>query len=158
MARIFLAAVALAATISSAPADQVRGKIEVEASADKAWAAISDFCAIRDWHPEITSCKLANEGKSRVRILNTRDGATMVEIEMARSDPGRVYSYRTVESPLPVENFVSTLRILPLEPGKVDILWLSSYKPVGSAEAAQKALLDLVNTGLASLKAKLEAR
>lgn len=156
-----VAALALPAVLipaSAALADQVMDKVEVRTTPDKAWAAIGDFCGIKDWHPEVVSCELQIDGASRVRTLTLRDGTKFVEKEASWNDRGRAYSYTILEGPLPVSNTTSMIKVLATERGKVNLFWTSSFKPVGSAADAKKSLSDFYIAGLRSLKAKLEGR
>lgn len=141
-----------------AQADQVMNRIEVQASPDAAWAAIGDFCGIKDWHPEVVACELQGDGMPRTRMLTLVDGAKFIEKEMNWNDRGRAYSYMVVEGPMPIMNAMSMIKVLPSEHGSVSLLWTGSFKPVGPAEDAKQILSDFYVAGLRSLKAKLEAR
>jgi len=146
----------LALSTSGALADQAMERVEVKTTPDKAWAAVGDFCAIKDWHPAIVSCELDADGKKRIRTLTTKDGSKIVEQETYRNDAGHSYGYTILESPLPVESYHATIRILPIEPGRVSIVWSSSYKSKGPAADAQKAVSGIYSAGLENLKAQLE--
>jgi hypothetical protein len=143
---------------ANAFANQVMEKVEVRTTPDKAWAAIGDFCGIKDWHPEIASCDLKQDGKILERTLTSVNGGTMVEKEMTRSEAARAYSYRILETIYPVENYVSTIRVLPVDHGRVSILWVGAFKPVGPSADAEKAISGNYLSGLNALKAKLEAQ
>lgn len=158
MLKFRLKAVLILFLPTGAFANQVMEKVEVKTTPDKAWASIGDFCGIKDWHPAIASCELKQDGKALVRTLTTVDGGTMVEKEMTRSDAAHAYSYRILEGLFPVENYVSTIRVLPMDHGRVSILWVGAFKPVGPASDAEKAVSDNYRTGLRGLKSKLEAK
>lgn len=142
---------------SRAFADKVLDRIEVKTTPDKAWAAIGDFCGIKDWHPLVAGCEAEGEGNARMRTLTLKNGAKLVEKEVTWNDLGRSYVYKIVESSLPVENCTASIKVLPIDDARIHILWTSSFKPVGSAAAAQKAVSEIFVAGLKSLKAKLEA-
>lgn len=156
MRALTLAFVSVSLMTGLAKADQVMDKIEVETTPDKAWAAIGDFCGIKNWHPSVASCELTGGGVPRVRILILRDGTKVVEKEANWNDRGRAYSYMTVEGPLPITSAMTMIKVLPRERGKLDLLWTSSFKPVGSATEAKQAVAEFLAVGLRSLKAKLE--
>ncbi|SFK46982.1 SRPBCC family protein [Methylocapsa palsarum] len=143
---------------TSVLANQVLEKVEVRTTPDKAWAAIGDFCGIKEWHPAVASCELKQDGKARERILTGVDGGMTVEREMTRSDAAHAYSYRGLESLFPVEHYVSTIRVLPMDHGRVNILWVGAFKPVGPASDAEKAISANYLAGLQELKSKLEAK
>jgi len=152
-----MAALAFLGAESGAFAEQVLDRIEIKTTPDRAWAAIGDFCGIKDWHPQVAACEAEGEGAARVRTLTLKDGARLVEKEVTRTDLGRTYVYKIVESSLPVENCTASIKVLPLDGGRIHILWTSSFKPIGSAAAAEKAVSEIFVAGLKSLKAKLEA-
>ena len=111
---------ALALSATNAAAEQVLERIEVKTTPEKAWAAIGDFCGIKDWHPAVASCDLQGEGKTQVRTVILKDGGKIIEKEVNWNDLGRAYSYKIIESPLPVEKYASTLKVLPIDKKKVD--------------------------------------
>jgi hypothetical protein len=158
MRRLPLAALFVLASIKGAAADQVMDRVEVKTSPEKAWAEIGDFCGIKNWHPAVVSCELTGEGAPRVRTLTLQGGAKMIEKEMSWNDRGRAYSYTTLEGPLPVTNTTAMIKVLPGDRGKVNLVWTSSFKPIGSSAEAKKALETFYLAGLQSLKAKLEER
>jgi hypothetical protein len=151
-------ALALFGFASGVLADQALDRIAIKSTPDKAWAAIGDFCGIKDWHPDVEACELQHDGKALFRVLSLKNGGKVVELEISRNDRGRAYAYRIAESPWPVENYTATLRVLPMEGGRVDIIWASAFKPIGPAAAAKKKISEIYSAGLKSLKAKLEAK
>lgn len=153
-----LGALSLLASANGVLADQVMERIEINTTADKAWSAIGDFCGIKNWHPSIVSCELQNEITANVRILTTKDGAKFIEQAIYWNDQTRAYSYRNLESPLPVENYTSTIRVLPIDSGKVNIVWISAFKPIGPAAKAKSLVSETYSAGLKTLKALLESK
>ena len=135
-----IAALAFLCAASNAFAEQVLDRIAIKTTPDKAWAAIGDFCGIKDWHPDVAACDIQGEGKAQVRTVTLKNGGKLVEKEVNWNDLGRAYAYKIVESPLPVENYTATIRVLPIDSGRVDIIWASAFKPVGPAAAAGKAI------------------
>ena len=126
---------------------------------DKAWAALGDFCGIKDWHPVIANCVLSEKDGAKIRTLTTKDGAVLVEKQTQWDDAGHAYGYAILESPLPVANYVSTIAVKDgAEAGTVAITWSSTFDPKGASEAdASKVIGGIYDAGLSSLKAKLEA-
>jgi len=56
-------------------------EIEINASPEKVWAVISDYCSIKDWHPTVTDCTAdkGNEPDS-VRVITLEGGEQIIEI------------------------------------------------------------------------------
>ena len=64
-------------------------EIEINATPDKVWSVIGDFCSIKDWHPTVTDCSSdkGNEPDS-VRVITLDDGEQITEI-LARHEPDK---------------------------------------------------------------------
>lgn len=59
---------------------KVSKSIEINASADKVWSLISDYCSIKDWHPDISECN-ADKGSEpeSVREITLANGEVIKE-------------------------------------------------------------------------------
>jgi Polyketide cyclase / dehydrase and lipid transport len=73
---------------------------------DDMWRRIGDFQRV-EWHPAIARSEQCDDGNRRK--LTTIDGAILSESLV--SVGSRHYTYRSDESPLPVTDLVSTLRV-----------------------------------------------
>jgi hypothetical protein len=62
-------------------------KIEINATPDKIWSVIGDFCSIKDWHPTVTDCTAdkGNEPDS-LRVI-TLDGGEQIREILAKHKP-----------------------------------------------------------------------
>ncbi len=134
----FAAGAALFLFSATAQATEVKETGEINAAPDKVWAAIGDFCGIGSWHPAVTKCDLSEDKKTR--ILTLGNGATITETQEAWDDAGMSYSYRIQESPLPVQNYLSTIKVSGAD-GKSTIEWSSSFEPKGATEDEAKAVI-----------------
>jgi hypothetical protein len=81
------------------------------------WAAIRDFKALPDWHPAFCNSTI-EDGRSSdavgcVRSFHLKDGGHLREKLLALSDRNHTCTYAILESPLPLTDYVSTLRLLP---------------------------------------------
>jgi polyketide cyclase/dehydrase/lipid transport protein len=81
------------------------------ATPEAAWKKIGDFCGIATWHPAVEKCVLSDDGK--MRTLSLKGGGTIVETLVSRDDNAHSYTYEIVSSPLPVSDYVSTIKVLP---------------------------------------------
>jgi len=159
MRSVMLAGTAVLALVASlsAQAAEVSKVIEAKGTVDKAWAALGDFCGIKDWHPAIANCVLSEKDGAKIRTLTTKDGGVLVEKMTQWDDAGHSYGYAILESPLPVANYVSTIAVKDAG-GTVSITWSSTFDPKGaSAEDASKVIAGIYDAGLGALKAKIEA-
>jgi hypothetical protein len=143
----------------AASATDVSNAVQIKTTVDKAWAALGDFCGIKDWHPAIANCVVSEKYGAKIRTLTTKDGAVIVEKLTQWDDAGHAYGYAILESPLPVANYVSTIAVKDgAEAGTAAITWSSTFDPKGASEAdASKVIGGIYDAGLSSLKAKLEA-
>ena len=119
-------------TIGDALAAKNSNRIEGKGTAAQAWALIGDFCGVTAWHPAIAKCETSVRDGARIRTLTTKEGAVFVEKLAKWDDEGTSYTYEILESPLPVKNYVSTLKVEEDdEPGKVAITWSSDLRTQG---------------------------
>ncbi|MCH7622136.1 MAG: SRPBCC family protein [Chloroflexi bacterium] len=71
-----------------------------------------------------------------VRRLTLEDGAVIREELLAFSDEERSCTYSILESPLPLENYISTLRLLPVTNGdRTFSQWSSEFDTAPENEA-----------------------
>src|SRR5262245_58329833 len=68
---------------------------------------IGSFCAIKNWPPAIAKCEKSKEGGATYTTLTTKDGGTIKEKLLKKTDLS--YTYEIIGSPLPVQNYKSTI-------------------------------------------------
>ena len=84
-----------------------------------------------------------------LRTLSLKGGGTIVEELMARDDAGRSYTYPILESPLPVADYKSTIRVL--DEGGTVIAWNGTFAAKGAPDADAVAVIaGIYDAGLAS--------
>jgi uncharacterized protein YndB with AHSA1/START domain len=151
-----LGAVALSYGSHAASGANLSRTVEIDAAPAAVWSAIGAFCAIKDWLPPVGMC--IEDGKTpSTRTLVTKDGkAAFVEKQTARSDAEHSYSYTFLSSPLPVTNYVSTIKVTAKGEGTSVVTWTGSYTPdSGKEKDASDALNGVYEAGLAGIKARL---
>lgn len=123
---------------------------DLKTSADAVWKMIGGFNALPDWHPAIEKSELEEEGQ--VRRLELAGGGTVVEKLVSTDDGSRTYSYSIVDSPLPLTNYVSTIKVTG-EGDDCTVEWSSEFEPVGaSVEDATAVVKSVYEAGLENLK------
>jgi Polyketide cyclase / dehydrase and lipid transport len=152
----FLPAAALAFALATpALALDTKKQATVGAGPDAAWAAIGDFCGIAGWHPAVEACGLSERGGKTLRTLSLKGGGTIVEELVARDEADRSYTYRIVESPLPVANYESTIEVE--DAGGTVIVWSGTFDAKGAPDADAVGVIEgIYQGGLDSLAAKLK--
>lgn len=152
MRKPFALACTFLMTAGFSHAADVKESAEIAAAPDKVWAAIGDFCGIASWHPVVAKCELSEDKK--VRTLTTGDGGKLIEPLDSWDDAGMSYTYRIQESPLPVDNYVSTIKISG-SGDKSMIEWSSTFDAKGaSEEEAKKVISSIYQAGFEGLKKK----
>lgn len=118
-------------------------------SVSAAWTKVGNFCGIGTWHPAVAKCSLSADGKERT--LSLKGGGTIVEDLVKWNDKAHSYTYRIKSSPLPISNYVSTIKVVKHGNGSV-ISWTGHYKAKGASNAAAKKAVDgIYKSGVDSL-------
>jgi len=124
--------------VGSAGALEVASSATVAGKPGAVWQKIGDFCAIQTWHPAISKCALSEEGGATYRTLTTKDGATIKEKLVEKTDTS--YTYDIIDSPLPVANYRATISVSAAADGtRVD--WKSSFDAKGKSDGEAKDVI-----------------
>ncbi len=115
----------------------VKLSVPFPVAASEIWSRIGSFNALPDWHPAVERSELEDGGT--IRRLHLVGGGEIVE-KLEASEDGKSYTYSIVESPLPVMNYTSTLRVTEGADGKAEVEWSSNFDPVGSPEEAAEVI------------------
>lgn len=138
----------------------VMEKVDLPVPPARAWEVIKDFDGWQNWHPAIGSTDiLKGKGntKGTVRVLNAKDGAKFTEELLSHDDKSMTYQYKITESPLPVTNYISTLKVMRAKAGST-VVWSSNFMTNrGTADdEVKKAIAGIYTAGLDSLKSNLK--
>jgi hypothetical protein len=149
------ASLAPALMIGPALAIDVGQSTKVAVAPADAWAAITDFCSIADWHPAIVGCEQFEEDGKTMRRLELGDGGEIVEALTAHDDAAMTYSYVIVEGPLPVADYASTMSVTPSTDGAI-IDWRGAFAAAGVTDSEATGLITgIYQSGLESLAEQL---
>ncbi|MGO1078065.1 SRPBCC family protein [Inquilinus sp. CA228] len=132
----------------------------INAPVDTLWQAIRDFNALPDWHPAIASSKVEDDGPSdRIGCIRSMElaggGGTIRERLLTLSDSEHCVTYAILAAPMPVENYVATLRLIPVTDGNRSFAeWTAEFDVTAENEAAMRKLIGqgVFQTGFDSLK------
>ncbi len=87
----------------------------------RVWARIRDFNGLPSWHPAIADSRIENgEPPDRVgcvRDFRLRNGDRIREQLLGLSDYEYFVTYSILESPMPLSDYVATLRLTPVTDG-----------------------------------------
>jgi hypothetical protein len=149
---------------------KVTESVTIDAPPAKVWDTIKDFHDM-SWLPGVvkTAGTGGNEPDTATRQLTLDNGATIDESLYKYDGDAMTYSYRIDKvdvKVLPVNNYSSTIAVLPAEGGKSTVEWRGAFyrgypnndpPPELNDEAAVKAVTAIYRKGLDALKKKVEA-
>ncbi len=111
----------------------------IDAPIDQVWEVLRDFNSHEGWHPAVTSSVMENEFDGDmvggVRRFSLSDGAELREQLLSHSDRDHLLSYCILDSPLPLFDYVATIRLKPVTDGNRTFWdWRAQFRaPEGSA-------------------------
>lgn len=122
----------------------------INAPIDEVWAKIRDFNALPDWHPAIADSQIENGEPSDkvgcIRNFNLKDGGNIREQLLTLSDYEHLCTYSILESPMPVENYVATLRLVPITDGnRTYAQWTAEFN---CPKEEESNLINLIGGGV----------
>ena len=115
------------------------------------WKLLGEFNALDVWLPPVQASMFSGDSTKpgAIRVLDLGNRATVTEELIAYSGAERSYSYKFLESPLPVKNYVATLQVREAAGGKSLIHWRSTFDAAGAPdEKAREAILGIYDVGL----------
>ncbi len=140
---------------TSAFAIDLSESADVAASPSDAWAAIADFCSIKDWHPIIAECEQFEQDGKTMRTLMTGDGGELLEELNDLDDAGMSMTYSIIEGPLPISDYTSTMAVTESGDGAT-ITWSSEFNAAGvSDDEALELMTGIYRAGLDALMGEL---
>ena len=93
----------------------------IGAPAASVWARVRDFNGMPNWHPGIATSRIEDDLPSDkvgcVRNFTLKDGAGLREQLLGLSDYDLFCTYAILESPMPLTNYIATLRLTPVTDG-----------------------------------------
>lgn len=112
----------------------------ISAPAAKVWARVRDFNGLPNWHPAIAESRIENgEPADRVgciRAFALRNGDRLREQLLGLSDYDMFCTYSILDSPMPLTNYVATLRLTPItDQERTFIEWSAEFDCAPEREA-----------------------
>lgn len=112
------------------------------------WSKIGDPGAIDAWHPDIASSQL----RGADRLCTLTNGAQIDEHIDHVDEANRAYSYRIVKSPLPIDDYRSTIKVVDAEGGCL-VEWSSNFRvAAGPAEDMVALVKGVYDSGMSALR------
>jgi hypothetical protein len=116
----------------------------IDAPAAKVWEKVRDFNALPRWHPRIRESRIENGEPSDkigcVRDFRLQNGDRLREKLLGLSDYDMFCTYPILESPMPLTDYMATLRLTPISDGdRTFIEWTAEF------DCAVEAAAELVD-------------
>ncbi len=128
----------------------VSESIYVNAAPDQVWDFIGNYYDVHSWHPGIHSTQKSGAKDAEIRFLILGDGALVYEELLSDSDTERMYSYKILEAPLPVVDYVAQLQVDSEGRGS-RVTWSSRFGVDGDEQAIREAIRGIFTGGLQSI-------
>ena len=128
----------------------VERTLQLSSSSTEVWNLIGDFCDVDDWHPDLVACSLNVIDSGLHRSVISVDGAAYLEKRIS-VEPGLSYTYRIIDSPLPIENFTATFSIEPLDGSLVS--WSARFSSDDPTMA--NTISAFIENGMSEIESKL---
>jgi mxaD protein len=165
-----LAAIVTPCLVLAAPPKQLKvvETTTIKAPADKVWATVKDFDSLNKWHPAVAKDEIVkgtNNKPGAVRALSIKDGPVIKERLLSFSDTTHSFSYKFIDTPFPIKDYVSTLHVKDNKDGTTLVRWSSTFKRKNPAnnppdaesdDAGVKLITGIYKAGLDNLKKMLE--
>jgi mxaD protein len=140
----------------------------IKAPIDQVWATVKDFDSLNKWHPAVAKDEIVkgtNNMPGAVRALSIKDGPVIKEKLLSFSDAKHTFSYKFIDTPFPIKDYVSTLHLKANADGSTLVRWSSTFKRKNPSDnppdaendaAGVKLITGIYQGGLANLKKMLE--
>ena len=158
------------ASADERPLQVVAAMMEINAKPDKVWGIVKDFDGLQNWHPAFSGTPLVkgqNGKRGAIRELAIKDGPKLTEELVAYSDAGMAYTYVVVESPLPIDRYLSSMAVRANSSGGTTVSWIGTFTrknprdnpdPKENDAAAVELITGAYQAGLETIKKLAEAK
>lgn len=93
----------------------------IPASVETVWGRVRDFNGMPKWHPRIRESRIENAEPSDrigcIRNFQLQNGDGIREQLLGLSDYDTFYTYCILESPMPLSDYIATLRLTKITDG-----------------------------------------
>jgi NADPH2:quinone reductase len=105
----------------------------IDAPIDRVWAVLRDFNSQDRWHPAVARSRMENDVGGDVvggvRRFSLSDGTELREQLLSHSDREYTFTYCILDSPLPLFDYMATVRLKPVTDGNQTFWdWRSQFR------------------------------
>ena len=134
----------------------------ISAPVESVWRRIRDFNGLASWHPAVARSRiedgLPSDRVGCVRNFELRDGGVIRETLLALDDIEHRCTYDIIESPMPLQNYVATLALLPVTNGdRTYAQWTATFDcdPADREDLVRSIGQDVFQAGFDALQEEL---
>ena len=131
----------------------------INASASRVWDRVRDFNGLPRWHPRIRDSRiedaLPSDKVGCIRNFNLQNGDNIREQLLGLSDYDMFYTYAILESPMPLSDYIATLRLTPVTDGdRCFVEWSAEFSadPANEDSLVNGIGTDVFQAGFDALK------
>lgn len=122
----------------------------IDVPAAKVWERVRDFNGLPRWHPSIRDSRIENgepaDKVGCIRDFHLQNGERIREQLLGLSDYDMFCTYSILESPMPLTDYVATLRLTPITDGdKCFAEWSAEFE---CDDAEAEGLIDGIGDGV----------
>ena len=134
----------------------------IDAPIDRVWAVLRDFNSHDRWHPAVARSRMENDAAGDVvggvRQFSLSDGAELREQLLSHNDREYTLTYCILDSPLPLFDYMATVRLKPVTDGNQTFWdWRSQFRAPEdrAAELKNRIGRQIYQAGFAGLRSFL---
>jgi Polyketide cyclase / dehydrase and lipid transport len=134
----------------------------IDAPAPRVWEKVRDFNALPRWHPRIRESRIENGEPSDkvgcIRDFHLQNGDRIRERLLGLSDYDMFCTYAILESPMPLTDYIATLRLTPVTDGdRTFAEWTAEFDcaPEMAADLVSGIGLNVFQAGFDALKRQM---
>ncbi len=134
----------------------------IDAPSTRVWEKVRDFNALPRWHPRIRESRIENGEPSDkvgcIRDFHLQNGDRIRERLLGLSDYDMFCTYAILESPMPLTDYIATLRLTPVTDGdRTFAEWTAEFDcaPEVAADLVSGIGLNVFQAGFDALKRQM---
>ena len=133
--------------------DKVLVTQKINASATEVWDILARLDGVEQIVPHmIKSTKVVGEGQGAVRICTDHDGNEFHEEVLAFDNGSKRLAYTLSKGPMPLQNLVNSIQVLPLQDSSSLLVWSSKFDVPAQIQNPQ-GMVEMMN-GMITMSAQ----
>ena len=142
---------------------KVKRSTIIDHPSEAVWNVLRDFNGHDHWHPAVASSQIERSRESDcvgcIRNFKLQDGSELREQLLALSDAEQSYSYCLLDTPIPLLNYVSHVRLYPVtDTDSTFWEWEGRFNTIDNREEELKKMVgnDIYEAGFSAIRSYME--